>query len=66
MYLKNKSGIEAKINKSAEILTLTSLSIELYLSALLCKMQSKNKKNLQGNMHSGHGPELFFTETNLV
>lgn len=46
MYLKGKSDVEAKINRSAEILTLTSLSIELYLNALLCKMQTKNKKTV--------------------
>lgn len=46
MYLKNKSSVEAKINKSAEILTVISLSVELYLNALLCKMQTKNKKSV--------------------
>lgn len=46
MYLKIKSGVEANINRSAEILTLTSLSIELYLNALLFKMQTTNKKSV--------------------
>lgn len=44
MYLKNKTGVEAKLNRSAEILTLISLSIELCLNALLCKRQTKKKK----------------------
>lgn len=46
MHLKNKNGVEAKINRSAEIFTLISLSNELYVNALLCKMQTKNKKSV--------------------
>jgi len=46
MYLKNRSYAEAKMESSAENLTLISLSVQLCLNAQPCTMQTKNERSL--------------------